>query len=136
MAEKFSLGEYASLNKPPLFCGVNYQLWCIGMKIFVDSIDRKIWDVITNSSFIPLLETNTVFSKNKEGNLDCIAKNIIVAALDSNEFLKVSEYVSAKDMWDTLERFHNDSRNAWLDSDESYAGSSSAVSKMDVCPMA
>jgi len=29
MAEKFSFGECACLNKPPLFCGMNYELWCI-----------------------------------------------------------------------------------------------------------
>ena len=39
-------------------------------------------------------------------------------------------------MWDTLERIHKDSRNAWLGSDESSAGSSFADSKMDVCLMA
>jgi len=105
MADKFSFGEGASLNRPPLFCGENYQLWCIRMKYFVDSIDRKIWDVITNSSFIHLLETNFVLSKNEKNHLDCVAKNIIVSAFDSNEHLKVSECVSAKEMWDTLERF-------------------------------
>jgi len=73
MAHKVSFGEGASLNRPPLFCGVNYQLWCIRMKFFVDSIDRKIWDVITNCSFIPLLETNVVLSKNEKDHLDCVA---------------------------------------------------------------
>ena len=65
MADKVSFEEGASLNKPPLFCGVNYQLWCIRIKKFV-SIDRKIWNVITNSSFIPLLKTNSVLSKNEK----------------------------------------------------------------------
>ena len=48
MASKFSFGEDASLNKPPLFCGENYHFWYIRMKFFVDSLNRKIWDVITN----------------------------------------------------------------------------------------
>jgi len=103
------------------------------MKICVDSIDRKIWDVITNSSFIPLLEINIVFSKIDKDHLDCVVKKVIVSTLDSNEFIKVSECASAKDMWDTLERVHKDSRNAWLDSDKSSAGSFSAASKMNVC---
>jgi len=82
-----------------------------------------------------LFETNTVFSKNEKDHLDFFAKNIIVAGLDSNEFLKVSECVSFKDMWDTLERVHKESRNAWLNSDKSSAGSSTATSKMNVCLM-
>jgi len=36
------ISEGACLNKPPLFCGMNYELWCIRMKFFVESIDRKI----------------------------------------------------------------------------------------------
>jgi len=56
MADKFSFEEGASINRAPLLCGMNYQLWCIRMKFFVDSIDIKIWDVMINSYFIPMLE--------------------------------------------------------------------------------
>jgi len=100
------------------------------MKFFVDSLDRKIWDVITNNAFIHLLENNVVLSKNERDHLACVAKNIIVSAFDSDELLKVSECISAKEMGDTLERIHKDSRSAWLDSDESSPGSSSADSKI------
>ena len=71
MADKLPFGEEASINRPRLCCGVSYQLWYIRMKFFVDSIDRKIWDVITNSSFIPLLENNTVFFESEKDHLDC-----------------------------------------------------------------
>jgi len=136
MGSKFSFGEDAYLNRPPIFCGENYQLWCIRMKFFVDPLDRKIWDVITNNAFIHLLENNVALSKNERNHLDCVAKNIIVSALDSDELLKVSECTSAKEMWDTLERIHRGSRSTWLDSDVSFVGSSSADSKMNVCLMA
>jgi len=136
MANKFSFGEGASLNKPPLFYGENYQLWCIRMKFFVDSLDRKIWDVITNNAFIHLPKNNVASPKNERDHLDCVVKNTIVSALDYDEILKVSECISAKEMWDTLERIHKNSRSAWLDNDESSTGSSSADSKMDVCLMA
>jgi len=36
----FVLGEGDSLNKPPPFCGKNYQLWCIRMKFFIESLDN------------------------------------------------------------------------------------------------
>ena len=136
MASKFSFREGASLNRPPLFCGENYQLWCIRMKFFVDSLDRKIRDVITNNVIIYLLENNVVLSENEKDHLDCVTKNIIVSALDSDELLKVSECISVKGMWDTLERIHRGSKSTWLDSDESSAGSSSTDFKMDVCLMA
>jgi len=38
MAEKLPFGEGASINRPPLFCGLNYQFWKVRMKIFVESI--------------------------------------------------------------------------------------------------
>jgi len=50
-------------------------------------------------------------------HLDCVAMNIIVSALDSNELLRISKFVSAKNIWDTLERTHKDSRSVCLDND-------------------
>ena len=38
--------------------------------------------------------------------LDCIAQNIIAFAVDSNEFFRISECKSAKEMWDTLRATH------------------------------
>jgi len=73
MAKKFSFGEGSCLNKPPLFCGMNYDLWCIRMKFFSESIDRKIWNVITNNYLMPISE-NVSFERE---HLDCIAMNIM-----------------------------------------------------------
>jgi len=42
MAEKLPFGKGASINKPTLFYGVNYQFWKVIMKYFVKSIDRGI----------------------------------------------------------------------------------------------
>jgi len=123
MASKFSFGEGASLNKPPLFCGENYNLWCIRMKFFIDSLDKEIWNVISN---------NVASFKD---HLDCIAKNIIVFALDCDELLKVSDFTLAKEMWDTLERIHKNSRSACMDKNESSAESSSPEFKMEICLM-
>jgi len=41
MANKLPFGEGASINRPPLFCGVNYPFWKVRMEIFVESIDKK-----------------------------------------------------------------------------------------------
>jgi len=44
MTRKLPFEEDASINKPPLFCGLNYKYWEARMKIFVESIDQGIWD--------------------------------------------------------------------------------------------
>jgi len=56
MAEKLPFGEGASINRPPLFCSLNYQFWKVRMKILVESLDKGIWDAIENDPFIPKFE--------------------------------------------------------------------------------
>jgi len=60
MDEKLSFGEGASINIPPLFCGLNYQFWKVRMQIFVESLDKGIWDAIKNGPFIPTIEKDNV----------------------------------------------------------------------------
>jgi len=98
MADKLSFGEGASINIPPLFSGVNYKFWMVRMKIFVESIDKGIWDAIQNGPFVPMLENDKVVSEkpwsqwtedeSKKAQYDCIAKNIITSTLSSGEFLQ------------------------------------------------
>ena len=62
------------------------------MKIFVESVDRGIWDAIENGHFIPKLENDGVFiekpwfqwtdAENKRAKFDFIAKNSITSALN------------------------------------------------------
>ena len=131
MAEKFSFGEGACLSKPPLLCGMKYELWCIRMKFFVESINKKIWNMITNNYLMPISKTVSF----EREHLDCVAMNIIVSALDSNELLKVSKYSSAKEMWNTLEEWHKNPMSDLMDKEESFADSISSKNKLEVCLM-
>jgi len=72
------------------------------------SIDRGIWDAITNFPFIPKIEKYKVFiekpwyewteGEGKKTQYDCIAKNIITSTLNLDEFFRVSQYDSTKEM--------------------------------------
>jgi len=86
MADKSIFGEGASLNKPPLFCGQNYPIWCIKMKFFIQSLDKNIWNVISNNTYVYMPEIN----ESSIEPLDCMTQHIIVSALDSNVLLKIS----------------------------------------------
>jgi len=117
VAEKLPLGEGASINRSPLFCGFNYQFWKVRMKIFVESLDKRIWDAIENDPIIPKSEkdgssiekpwSQWTNAENKKAKFDCIAKNIITSALNSYEFFRISQCESAKEMKDTLEVTHD-----------------------------
>ena len=91
------------------------------MQIFVESLDKGICDAIENDHFIPKLEKDGVSiekpwsqwtdAKNKRAKFDCNAKSIITSALNSNEFFRVSQCRSSKEMWDTLEVTHKGTNN-------------------------
>jgi len=61
MVEKLPFGECASINRLPLFCGLNYQFWKVKIKIFGESIHREIWDAILNGPFVPKFEKYDIF---------------------------------------------------------------------------
>jgi len=86
------------------------------MKIFLESVDKGVWDAIVNGPFIPTkIEEGKTISKdflsltpdeNKRAHYDVRAKNIISSALTLDEFYRVSIFQSAKEMWDVLEVTH------------------------------
>ena len=54
MAEnKLPFVEGASIHRPPMFSGINYQFWKIRMNIFIESIDQGIWDAVINGPYTP-----------------------------------------------------------------------------------
>jgi len=70
------------------------------MKIFIESINRRIWNAIVNGPYIPITVLNGVpveksfdeliDAENKKVQYDCVAKNIITSALNIDEFFRVS----------------------------------------------
>jgi len=99
-----------------MFSGMNYQLWKVRMKTFIKSIYRGIWNAIVNGPYIPMTMVDGVpveksFDEltnveNKRVSYDCVAKNIITSALNLDEFFRVSQCSSAKEMWDILKVTH------------------------------
>jgi len=117
MAEnKLLFEKVASINRPPIFCGVNYQFWKVRMRIFIESFDRGVWDAILSGLFIPKVVivgqcankqwSDWIGNKSKKAQYVCIAKNIITSSLNMDKFFKASQCASTKEMWDTLEVMH------------------------------
>ncbi|XP_068477219.1 uncharacterized protein [Phaseolus vulgaris] len=110
---KMPFAEGASINRPPIFGGVNYSFWKIRMKIFMESIDMGIWDAVANRPFIPMqvVKEETVKkpwsewrkTERKKAQYDSLAKNIITSALNMDEFFRVSQCNSAKEMMQSEE---------------------------------
>ena len=118
MAEsKLPFAEGVSIHRPPMFCGLKYQFWKIRMQIFIESINKGIWDAIVNGPYTPncLVENKHVDKpwiewtdeeRRRRAQYDCNAKNIITSSLSMDEFFRVSQYKSAKEMCDVLKVTH------------------------------
>jgi len=113
--------ECASINRPPLFTGENYPFWKVRMQIFLESIDRGIWDVVLNGLFIPINVVNDVsepkpFSQwiadeNRLAQYDVKARNMISSALTLDVFYRISVCTSAHEMWEILHVTHEGTDN-------------------------
>jgi len=114
MAEnKLPSGEGASIHRPPMSSCINYQFWKIRMKIFIESIDKGIWDAIINGPYAPKhivddVQVNKPWTQltkeeRRRAQYDCNAKNILTSSLNMDEFFRVSQRKSAKEMWEVLQ---------------------------------
>ncbi|XP_068503977.1 uncharacterized protein [Phaseolus vulgaris] len=108
--------EGSAVNRPPMFNGLNYAFWKVRMRIFMESIDALIWEAVVNGPYVPMqiVKDEQVEKPRSEWNdterrkaqHDLVAKNIITSALTMDEFFRISQCKSAKEMWEVLEVTH------------------------------
>ena len=101
-------GEGSSVSRPPMFNGINYASWKIRMKIFMESIDSFIWEVVVHGPYVPMqvVKDEEVVKPRSEWNeiekkktqYDLVSKNIITSSLTMDEFFRISQCSSAKEM--------------------------------------
>ncbi|GAV78058.1 DUF4219 domain-containing protein/UBN2 domain-containing protein [Cephalotus follicularis] len=103
-----------NISKPPFFDGRNYSHWKAKMTIFIQSLDHNLWDLIVDGPNLPsvTLENGDVIPKlrntyddndRRRVQLNAKTKHIIICAINSNDFNRISSCISAKEMWDRLE---------------------------------
>jgi len=51
---KVLFAEGSAVNRPPMFNGMNYAFWKIRMRIFMESIDALIWEVVVHGPYVPM----------------------------------------------------------------------------------
>jgi len=83
------------------------------MQIFLESIDRSIWNTILNGPFVPVNIINEVqepksfaqwtVDENRRAQYDVKARNIILSALTLDEFYRIFVCTSACEMWKSFE---------------------------------
>ena len=114
MATNFenSLGEGQDPFSPPMFDGTNYTYWKGRMRIFIQSINYTMWQVIFN---------NLNINDSKYDYLNATAIELLKSALDSHVQNRISSYISAHDIWNKLKNIyeHNLYEHDHINIDES-----------------
>jgi hypothetical protein len=105
-----------SSNKPPLFCGEYFDFWKIRMKAHLEAQGDGIWKAVVDGPFIPMSVVNGVGTPKIESSWDEDDKkkvlndkkaiNILQSALIMDEFFRISQCQTAKEIWDTLVETH------------------------------
>ena len=88
---------------PPLFDGTNYAYWKIHMRVFLQSLDEKVWQAV-EIGWTKLKEApaNWDDAKIKAENFNSKALNALFSAVTNEEFKKISSTETAKEAWTIL----------------------------------
>ena len=89
-----------SLIIPSLFDGNNYAYWKVRMRVFLQSLDEKVWQAMEIGRTKPTeVSTNQDDAKIKEANFNSRALNALFNAVTNDEFKKISSTKTIKEAW-------------------------------------
>ncbi|VFQ88287.1 unnamed protein product [Cuscuta campestris] len=107
------VNEGQSTTRPPLFDGTNYSYWKERMRIFIQSNDYKLWLIVKNGCGVPMKKVGEVnipkteeeFTDEgcKKMELNAKAINMIYCGVNADDYRKISQCETAKQMWEKLE---------------------------------
>ena len=111
------LPEGASSNRPPGFNGDHYYYWKNQMRLFLESQDTDIWEIVENGPYVPtaVFDDGTEAPKQKENwttedkrkvLLNLKSMYYLTCALGRSEYDKIANLETAKQIWDTLKTAH------------------------------
>ena len=99
--------EGHSTQRPPLFDGSNYNYWKCRMKIYLQSLNYELWNIVEAPYTKPITNyTDWSDDQKKNANLDVKAMNALFCALTKEEFNRVSTTTSANQIWHILQVTH------------------------------
>ena len=92
-----------SLIIPPLFDGTNYAYWEVRMRVFLQSLDEKVWQAVDIGWTKPKeAPADWDEAKIKAAKFNSRALNALFSAVTNEEFKKISSTEIAKEAWTIL----------------------------------
>ena len=94
-----------SAGKPPLFNGTDYSYWKIRMTAYLQSINSRVWEICEDEHY-EVLATHVGQEQIDQHEGNSKARNAIVSYLSPTKFDRVSHHATAREIWKTLEKYH------------------------------
>ena len=95
-----------SLVIPPHFDGNNYTYWKVRMKVFLKSIDERVWLLVENVWVKPKAHVDQWSTAQKEvASFNSKAMNAIFNAISINEFKRISNVEVVDTAWNILQNY-------------------------------
>ena len=92
-----------SLIIPPLFDGTNYAYWKVHIRVFLQSLDEKVWQALEIGWTKPKeAPADWDEAKIKAANFNSRALNALLSVVTNEEFKKISSTETAKEAWTSL----------------------------------
>jgi len=106
--------EGQSITDPPYFNGQHYGWWKNRMENYIQAEDYELWMLIKNGPLVPKVtkvDGKVIIKKPEEFDSEdykmmeknAKAKKLLYFGLGPDEYTRISECESAKDIWDALQ---------------------------------
>ena len=99
----FVMDRGQSLIMPPLFDWTNYAYWKVRIRVFLQSLDEKVWQAVEIGWTKPTeAPADWDDAKIKAANFNSSALNALFSAVTNEEFKKISSTRTTKEAWTIL----------------------------------
>ena len=89
-------------GKPPFFDGTSFDYWKRKMKMYLGSINDRVWDVVENE-FVVIDPTNLTDNDKINKQCNTMALTTIYNGIDSKVFEQIKDLEKASEVWVRLE---------------------------------
>ena len=94
-----------SPGKPPIFDGSDYDYWKVRMPAYLLSLGSEVWEICVDPDYVNLAVRTTELQVRRH-EVNSKAYNALIACLSRPEFDRVSDLLTAREIWTRLANFH------------------------------
>ena len=99
-----------SVGKSLLFNGMDYPYWKIRMIAYLKSISSRVWEICENECY-EVLAARVGQEQIDQHEANSKACNALFSCLSPTEFNRVSHHATTREIWKTLEKYHEGTSN-------------------------